>query len=155
MSGNPKTVEIIELILKLFNEQQEVSIRSIARATGLPEDNDTVRKAIQRALISLTERRIIVPQGSGRSRVYVRPAQASAGVKGQAIFGDIPLTPESLTLLRYVSQSIQARAPVGYIQDFLRSYQPNKTFYLSAERSFPPDALKRKFAPPEPMREIF
>lgn len=141
MIGN-KTTEIETLILHLLDEGREVSIRSVAKAAGFSEDDETKRKAIRRALLALEKRQAVVPKGAGRSRVYVRPqavttllaevtTTATSGVDG---FKDIPLSVEAKSLLRYVSQSQQARAPVGYNQDFLRAYNPNETFYLSAEQ---------------------
>ena len=59
-------------------------------------------------------------------------AEAPKSQEGSTPFKDIPLSKESEHLLKYVSQSLQARAPVGYNQDFLRSYKPNQSFYLTA-----------------------
>lgn len=151
MPGKNKASKIESLILRLLQEQQQqdVSIRSIARAAGVPENDATKRKAIRRALLSLEERKLIVPKGEGRSRVYTRleqtpqppPVQAlaaseaaSAPEGGRHPFKDIALSPESQALLLHVSQSLQARTPVGYNQDFLRLYKPNETFYLSKEQ---------------------
>jgi Fic family protein len=141
MSGTKK---ITELILKLLSEQGEVSIRSIARAGEFSETNDTDRKAIRRALVGMEKQGELVPKGAGRSRVYVKAVQdpSVAPVEdmvvnhpsfegGSSPFKDITLSTESEALLRHVSRSLTARVPVGYNQDFLRSYKPNETFYLS------------------------
>jgi hypothetical protein len=74
MSGT-KNIEVV--ILKLLSEHGEVSIRSIARAGGFSETNDTDRKAIRRRLLSMEEQNQIVPKGAGRSRVYVNATQVS------------------------------------------------------------------------------
>jgi Fic family protein len=137
-----KTAELETIILKLLNDEPEVSIRSIAAAAGLSKDDDTERKAIRRALVSLEERNLIVPKGSARSRVYVLSDQKpradsepnGSEIKGYGSFKGIELSPDSKTLLEYVSQDIKAREPVGYDQDFLRSYDPNKTFYLAHDQ---------------------
>lgn len=55
------------------------------------------------------------------------PSQES----GVDAFKGIPLSHESKTLLKHVSKPLQARTPVGYMQGFLRSYEPNQTYYLS------------------------
>ncbi|MEP7213356.1 MAG: Fic family protein [Acidobacteriota bacterium] len=47
---------------------------------------------------------------------------------------EIELSPESSNVVRYVSQGQNARTPVGYNQDLLRDYEPNRTYYLSAEQ---------------------
>ncbi|MEN0059710.1 MAG: hypothetical protein AAGB31_12800 [Bdellovibrio sp.] len=142
MAGN-KTTEIETLILRLLDEGQEVSIRSVAKAAEFSKADETKRKAIRRALLALENRQVVEPRGAGRSRVYVRPQAVSTSPsavsstitsEGVGEFKDIPLSVEARDLFEYVSQSLQARPPVGYNQNFLRAYNPNKTFYLSAEQ---------------------
>lgn len=138
--GRIKTAEIEALILKLLTTQPEVGIRSIAPAAGMSPDDETDRKAIRRALISLKRQDLIIPKGAGRSRVYVLSAKTAKAIKSAedeeiedgGDFKGITLSPESEKLLKYISQPIEARSPVGYNRDFLDSYQPNETFYLSA-----------------------
>ena len=134
-----KTAELETIILELLNEEPEVSIRSIAAAAGVSKDDNTARKAIRRALISLEERKLIIPKGSARSRVYVLSEQPTADgepsdIKEYDPFKGIQLSSESKSLLEYVSQDIKEREPVGYDRDFLHSYQPNETFYLGTEQ---------------------
>ena len=76
-----KTAEIESHILKLLTTEPEVSIRSIAEAAGFSPDNQTQRKAIQRALISLEEKNSIIPKGEGRSRVYVLLDESAEKIK--------------------------------------------------------------------------
>ena len=136
-----KVSEIEAIILRLLDEVQEVSIRSVARAAGFNEEDPTRRKAIRRALLALENRHAVEPKGAGRSRVYVRPQAASAGIAvassattsvGDGL-KDVPLSIEAKSLLRYISRSLRVRKPVGYNQDFLRAYIPNETLYLSAK----------------------
>lgn len=137
-----KTAELETLILNLLGNEPQVSIRSIADAAGLSKDDNTVRKLIRRALLSLEEKKSIVPKGSARSRVYVLSERetaddgdsANVGREEQVGFEGIELSTESGALLKHVSQDIKERHPVGYDQDFLRSYEPNRTFYLSPEQ---------------------
>ena len=137
-----KTAELETIILELLDEEPEVSIRSIAAATGVSKDDDTERKAIRRALLSLEERKLIVPKGSARSRVYVLSEQKPSGdveptgidIKEYDPFKGIQLSPDSKSLLEYVSRDIKEREPVGYDRDLLRSYKPNETFYLGTEQ---------------------
>ncbi len=131
-----KIVEIEALIQKILIEQSEVSVRSIARAGGYSEDKyGPSRKAIQRALAALVRKGVIKPKGSGRTRVYTKAtliAESSDLVlQDTNSFRDILLSEDSKKLLNYISQPLTSRIPVGYNQDFLRQYQPNKTFYLS------------------------
>ncbi|MEQ1764012.1 MAG: Fic family protein [Pyrinomonadaceae bacterium] len=135
MPDRNKTAKLEALILRLLDKEPEVSIRSIARANGVSEDDDTERKAIRRALISLEKKELITPKGSGRSRVYVRSEPDTSSAQGDdASFKGIELSPESRRLLNYVSQGTNERAPVGYDRAFLRAYEPNKSYYLSPEQ---------------------
>lgn len=130
-----KKNEIEALVLKLFVEKKEIRIHNVAQVAGLSKLNEGDRKAIRRVLNSLVKRGFLEAKGSTRARVYVPTVQALASQpeKGPVAksFKDISLTQESKTLLKYVSQSLQARTPVGYNQDYLRSYEPNRTFYLN------------------------
>lgn len=133
-----KTAEIESLILQLLTKQSEVSIRPIAAAAGLSPSDETDRKAIRRALISLTEQGLLTSKGKRRSRVYVLSAAEKTkvseieGTGKNNYFAGITLSPESENLLKNVSQPIAGRIPVGYNFDFLNLYEPNETFYLSA-----------------------
>lgn len=139
-----KKVEIEDFILRLLNQEPEVSVRSVARAKGIPQLDETQRRAIRRALSSLENRKLIISKGSGPARAYVLAEQGSetrksaetvhlaeSPVEESVSFKGIELSQDSKTLLRYVSQDLAERMPVGYDQEFLRSYEPNRTFYLS------------------------
>lgn len=71
-----------------------------------------------------------------RARIYLLKEGKTRGTEEKvpqaSTFKDIPLSTASEKLLRYLSKSIQGRTPVGYNQDFLKSYEPNRTEYLSA-----------------------
>jgi hypothetical protein len=43
----------------------------------------------------------------------------------------VPLSPASQEMRTYLTQTVNARKPVGYNREFLDSYRPNETFYLS------------------------
>ena len=131
-----KKADLEALVLKLLKEKTEISIHDVAQAAGLSKSDEGDRKAIRRVLTTLVERGLLEVKGAARARVYV-PTKAvvteTPSPEGglTKAFKDIPLSQESETLLKYVSQSLQARTPVGYNQDFLRSYEPNRTLYLT------------------------
>lgn len=131
-----KKVDLEKLILGLLKERAEISVPDVAQAAGMSKSDEGDRKAIRRVLTGLVERGIIETHGAARARVYVTVKSTAANVplpsEGSVPFKGILLSRESETLLKYVSQSLQARAPVGYNQDFLRSYEPNRTFYLTS-----------------------
>ncbi len=132
-----KQVNLKDLILGLFTGKNEINIHEVAQATGMSTAVPADRRAIQRAFKELTENKLIAPKGEARARTYIllqskSPQSPDVALLGAAeVFKDIPISPESKSLLQYVSQSLQARTPVAYNQDFLRSYTPNQTFYLS------------------------
>lgn len=132
-----QTDKLETAILRLLSEEPEVSVRSIANVAGLSGNYDAKRKAIRRALKSLEDQDLIIPKGAGRSRVY-RLKKTSAVAESfdnePGPYKGIDISPESHSLLQYISKEISEREPVGYNQDFLRSYNPNMTFYLTAEQ---------------------
>lgn len=146
MKKGEKKAELEALIIQLLSHADEVSIRSIADAAGIPND-ETERKAIRRALASLTKQNLLTPKGSARSRVYVlrenkpkadtlRETEERVGELGSKIgnvLKGIDVSPESRKLWEYVTKTLAERAPIGYVHEFLRSYEPNETFYLAAD----------------------
>lgn len=131
--ASTKQTELEGLIAKLLNEKLEINLQDIVHETGLlfnPPD----RRTIQRALTRLIERDVIQAKGNARARVYVlneRNKQLDFHQSDLEAFTDIPLSDASVKLLAYVSKSIPSRKPTGYNQDFLKSYDPEKTPYLS------------------------
>ena len=134
-----KKIDLEKLIQGLFDRKKEINIHEIAHAAKMSIENPADRRAIQRACRNLIDSKTIKAQGNARARAYtlLQPIQAlpfeslSPEEENGLTFNDIPLSKESKTLLRHVSQSLRARTPVGYNQDLLRSYEPNKTLYLS------------------------
>lgn len=124
-----KITEIESFILDLLHENSEVSVRNIIEARNTPKDDKTARRAINRTIVSLQKKNLIVSKGAGRSRVYILPEQPQ-----RISINDIALSSDSRSLLKYIAQPVTARTPIGYDQDFLRGYKPNATFYLSAEQ---------------------
>ena len=96
-------------ILKLLENKLEVSLREVASALGFHELDAARRKTIQRMLKALVKRGVLEARGVTRARVYSLTNKSAA---------------------RYLEQPARKRTPVGYNQDFLRSYQPNDTEYL-------------------------
>ena len=136
MPSNIK-IDIEALVLKLLAENSEINLHDVAHASGLSKSDEGDRKAIRRVLNSLIKRGLLEAKGAARARTYVRTVQAlkTEMTSSQEIGGDafkgIPLSQESEMLLEHVSKPLQARTPVGYMQGFLRSYEPNQTYYLT------------------------
>lgn len=128
-----KITDLEALILNLFNENKRLRLQDIAQHAGLNAKKDKDRRTIQRALTRLIKKNIIQAQGQARARIYIITPniQTPVPIEDEKVFNTIPLLEDSTNLLRYISKPIQTRPLVGYNQDFLQSYIPNKTPYLS------------------------
>lgn len=127
MDSNKK-IDIEMLILNLLNEKEILTLQEIAQKAGLNAKAATDRRAIQRALTHLIKNDTIQAQGQARSRIYIATPNIQPN---ETVFNTIPLSEGSTALLHYISKPSHARLPVGYNPNFLRSYEPNKTPYLS------------------------
>lgn len=99
---------------------------------------DIARRTAQRSIASLLERGDIIARGAARSRKYfyagVRDdsnGAMSTRSPADSFPAHIPLSADSHDILTYIDQPVIARTPVGYQRDFLDSYRPNETWYLS------------------------
>ena len=95
------------------------------------------RRTTQRWLNSLLVKGKLVAIGEGRSRRYQASEQPLSQIKHDGYQSEdfpafIALSADSKDILAYIEQPVEARHPIGYQREFLDSYQPNKTFYLSA-----------------------
>jgi fido (protein-threonine AMPylation protein) len=93
------------------------------------------RRSVQRWISQWIAAGQITAQGEGRARRYlpvVASSTAMPGMPGDAFPTHMPLSADSQDILTYVTQPLQARRPVGYQRDFLDTYQPNVSAYLSA-----------------------
>jgi Fic/DOC family len=108
------------------------------------------RRSVQRQLYQWLDSQFIQAQGKGRARrfrlapkldaadVSKNNAQGNAqskaagmGAKPASALGDIVYANDTQDITAYLSQPPSKRTPVGYQFDFLDSYVPNVTFYLS------------------------
>lgn len=92
------------------------------------------RRTLQRWLSQLLDDEKIQAIGEGRGRRYLMitaTVPSTTGVHAVHFPRYIPLSADSQDILSYIEQPLEARTPVGYQRDFLDSYQPNKSFYLS------------------------
>lgn len=124
-----------ELILTLLDSSEEIRLSNVAEAAGASKDKAADRRAIQRAFTELINEGKISAKGSARARSYIGttvPTHKTELVKVKPdAFQGIPLTAPSKHILQHVSLPVKVRTPVGYQQNFLKKYVPNKTNYLS------------------------
>jgi len=109
--------------------------REIADAlkTELPQ------RTLQYRLKHLVDTGRLVRAGKGRWTRYHLPAGTGDGAIATVRRQDdreeqvsIPLSDRSVEIRKYLAQPAAARKPVGYQRDFLESYRPNVSAYLSA-----------------------
>jgi len=97
------------------------------------------RRTLQYRLKSLVDAKRLLMKGSGRWACYGLPrensldARATAGVPTVKVRLEVlpPLSETGAEIQAYVHQPPESREPVGYNREFLYSYRPNDTFYLS------------------------
>ena len=97
------------------------------------------RRTLQYRLKSLVTSKRLVMEGTGRWARYRAPRAISltADVVGRP--GTIsatldvlpPLSEPAVEIREHVRRPTVSRTPVGYDREFLDSYRPNETFYLS------------------------
>jgi len=127
-----------------------VSARQIAREleAAIP------LRTLQYRLKHLIDNGRLVKQGEGRWAKYRIPAmhegtEAGADVAPAEERSEVavPLSREGSETRDYVRQPPEARTPVGYNRDFLDSYRPNVSAYLSpAERAHLREVGRRNMA---------
>lgn len=118
-----------------FLNSIQAAANGLTLAEVLTRHPDIARRTAQRAIAKLIERGLVVAQGEGRARRYLTPgSQIDTDTIANSFAGfpaSIPLSADSQDILAYIDQPVQARKPVGYQRDFLDSYRPNETWYLS------------------------
>ncbi|EXJ11781.1 Fic family protein [Nitrincola nitratireducens] len=122
-------------LLKSIN----ASTNGVSMAELMTMHPGIARRSAQRQVAKLVEDGLVVARGDGRGRRYfsavVLPeAPSKTNVltnKGDVFPSYIPVSADSQDILSYINQPLEARKPIGYQRDFLDSYHPNKTWYLS------------------------
>jgi Fic family protein len=84
-------------------------------------------RTAQRWVKQLVTNGQLISSGQGPSRSYHLPQNISP----ESFLTGIPLSADSQDILSYIDKPITVRKPVGYQIDFLQTYIPNETFYLS------------------------
>jgi len=133
-----KKINLEVLILSLITKMEKISISDIAQEAGMSKSNESDRKAIRRTVNQLIERGLLQPEGKARARIYKILSTPSRQIQKQEVqkitpFEGIPFSEESKILWQYISRPLTSRSIVGYQQEFLRNYRPNKDFYLSSD----------------------
>lgn len=110
-------------------------------------------RTLQYRLKYLVDAGRLIKEGEGRGAKYRLPApeagQEAAAVTHAEAEGEaaVPLSPGSAEIRAYLRQPVAARKPAGYNREFLDSYRPNVSFYLSpTERAHLAEVGRPNFA---------
>lgn len=96
--------------------------------------NATPKRTLQYRLSNLVKIGILKIEGAGRSSKYFATKNLdNVTLKTESAHkvSIIPLSYESKELQKLVSSPVQLRPHVSYKREFIDSYEPNKTFYLT------------------------
>ena len=116
-----------------------VSIKASAQGVTLAElltlHPSIARRTAQRQIAKFIDEGRVIAHGKGRARRYFgvdAPHKAGMQTNNRDAFpAFIPVSADSQDILSYINLPLESRKLVGYQLDFLNSYQPNKTWYLS------------------------
>jgi len=138
----------LAVIVGALQAKSEAKVQEIAEAL----ENKVPLRTLQYRIKYLVERGRLVKEGEGRAAKYHLPSAQPAAVidtpqAGAEEEAGVPLSPASTEIRQYLGQPITARMPVGYNRQFLDSYRPNESFYLSSkERAHLAEVGKQNFA---------
>ena len=146
-----ENLSAIEDVVRAYPEGR--TARQISEAMPAPPP----RRTLQYRLKSLIDTNRLVREGTGRGARYgIRPkADATGRLSGgdATVSSGGPFLPTlsgaAAEIRDYVRRPPVARQPVGYDRDFLDSYRPNQTFYLSRAQR---DRLREAGTPRIPER---
>ena len=128
----PKTeLDAIVEIVRGFS--RPVSIEEISTGKGI---EGISRRTLQRRLALLVEngRLVGISERGGRRYHVSETKNELTGEKKPATYREIiPLSQESEEIRSIIIRPLSSRKPVGYLTEFLASYQPNVSSYLSTE----------------------
>lgn len=112
----------------IFIEDFKITPEGLSLGELLGRHPNFSRRTVQRLISRLIAEGQLISTGQGRARRYYLAVSSNNEDLFPAI---IPLSADSRDILAYIDRPLTARKPVGYQVEFLNSYLPNQTFYLS------------------------
>ena len=122
------------------------AVRAHPEGATAPQISDALeltppRRTLQFRLRSLVDAKRLVMEGTGRWARYHLPrnvdaqVHVSSGVPRVSVRAEAfpALSDAAMEIRNHIRRPREVRAPVGYDREFLDSYRPNETFYLSEE----------------------
>lgn len=126
--------ELAAILLAIQQCDKQANLEYLENSLKLP------RRTVQRRLKLLLEKGLIKAINQGRARYYQRcaiQAEASLVQPKQSLAAEgevyVPISTEAKNIKQLVQQSIIYKQPVSYHADFLEKYQPNHSYYLTAD----------------------
>ena len=133
--------EHLQAIVEVVRQHPEgMTVRQICDALKAPAP----RRTLQYRLKTLVDGGRLVRESAGRGACYKAPGVVSLQMRATAgaptfsarLSVRPPLSEAGAEIRQHVRQALQLRVPVGYDREFLDTYRPNRTFYLTpAERA--------------------
>ena len=120
-------LDLIKAVIGMF--PNGASLEEIMAQTSLDLNERTFQRRLS---VLLKERKEIQVTGGSKSTRYHLSAAEPEEQYQPSLPTGIPLSSDGQTILRYVSQALHQRKPVGYNRDFLDRYEPNRSYYFSA-----------------------
>jgi hypothetical protein len=122
-------------IIDLVTKTDFISVHDVSLTLGLTKLTDSERKSIQRALKELITEKLIKPKGYLKARVYTLNSKLESvsiiNESQNTKIQNIPMSKNSALLIKFLAKKQNLRAKADYQIQFLNSYIPNKSFYLS------------------------
>ncbi len=92
------------------------------------------RRTLQRRLVALVDQGKLEARGERGGRRYeAKVPESISVVAATPTHGEISLSKKATAIRDQVTRPLSARRPVGYRSEFLTSYRPNASTYLSKE----------------------
>jgi hypothetical protein len=130
----------------------EDAVRSLGGRATVREIEEVLpiaipRRTLQYRLKNLVDAGRLLREGHRRWTKYRLPPSEDEASGEERVIGArdvvLPLSPAGAEMQQYLRRPLGARDPVGYNRDFLESYRPNESFYLTeAERAHLAEAGK-------------
>jgi len=126
------------ILVPLFRANPETWLSPAAIKSAIEKVPDrTLRNWLQ----ELVKEGAVEARGERKGRRYrLRPGQlqgiavGTSAASGRITATDEIFSPESLALIRRIEAPIYTRPPATYREDWLQSYVPNESAYVSQER---------------------
>jgi hypothetical protein len=124
-----KATRDLENLIQIIGRYPEgISIEELSNLLIVP----IPKRTLQYRLSNLVKTGLVKIEGSGRSCKYVVKEKTlfATAEPGQKV-SIIPLSEEGENVKKFICEPIHLRQHVSYRREFLESYVPNKTFYLT------------------------